>query len=67
MRSTPLAMMSAAAVLVLGSGPALGAPTQDDSFGTLEEMVVVFNSTAIKVGLSVDNGVTPGIGPWRCC
>ena len=50
MRSTPLAMMSAAAVLVLGSGPALGAPTQDDSFGTLEEMVVDFQLDSYRGG-----------------
>ena len=50
MRSTPLAMMSAAAVLVLGSGPALGAPTQDDSLGTLEEMVVDFQLDSYQGG-----------------
>ena len=50
MRSTPLAMMSATAVLVLGSGPALGAPIQDDSFGTLEEMVVDFQLDSYQGG-----------------
>ena len=50
MRSTPLAMMAATAVLVLGSGPVLGAPTQDDSLGTLEEMVVDFRLDSYRGG-----------------